>query len=61
MLDVSRGIIMRYAEPIEQAWPLVCLNSPRFSYVTGESLWADGGFLGVLTVGRHPGYEGIEL
>ena len=46
VVDGSLGIIKRYSEPVEQAWPLVCLNSPRFSYVTGESFWADGGFLG---------------
>jgi len=61
VVDGSLGIIMRYSDPIEQAWPLVCLNSPRFSYVTGESLWADGGFLGALTVGRHPGMLGLQL
>jgi hypothetical protein len=51
VVDGSLGIIMRYSDPVEQAWPLVCLNSPRFSYVTGEALWADGGFLGA--VGAH--------
>lgn len=61
VVDGSLGIIMRYSEPVEQAWPLVCLNSPRFSYVTGEALWADGGFLGALSVGRHPGMQGLQL
>jgi hypothetical protein len=55
------GIIMRYSDPVEQAWPLVCLNSPRFSYLTGESPWADGRSLGALTVGRHPGMLGLQL
>jgi NAD(P)-dependent dehydrogenase (short-subunit alcohol dehydrogenase family) len=61
VVDGSLGIIMRYSEPVEQAWPLVCLNSPRFSYVTGEALWADGGFLAALSVGRHPGMQGLQL
>ena len=61
VVDGSLGIIKRYSEPVEQAWPLVCLNSPRFSYVTGESIWADGGFLGSLTVGRHTGMPGLDL
>jgi NAD(P)-dependent dehydrogenase (short-subunit alcohol dehydrogenase family) len=61
VVDGSLGIIMRYSDPVEQAWPLVCLNSPRFSYVTGEALWADGGFLAALSVGRHPGMQGLQL
>jgi NAD(P)-dependent dehydrogenase (short-subunit alcohol dehydrogenase family) len=44
--------IGRDSEPEEQAWPLVFLNSPRMSYVTGESLHADGGFLGAVTTGQ---------
>jgi NAD(P)-dependent dehydrogenase (short-subunit alcohol dehydrogenase family) len=44
--------IGRDSEPEEQAWPLVFLNSPRLSYVTGESLHADGGFLGAVTTGQ---------
>jgi NAD(P)-dependent dehydrogenase (short-subunit alcohol dehydrogenase family) len=42
----------RDSEPEEQAWPLVFLNSPRSSYVTGESLHTDGGFLGAVTTGQ---------
>jgi NAD(P)-dependent dehydrogenase (short-subunit alcohol dehydrogenase family) len=60
VVDSALGVIPRYAEPIEQAWPLVCLNSPRFSYVTGEALWADGGFLGALSVGRRSGMVGVQ-
>jgi NAD(P)-dependent dehydrogenase (short-subunit alcohol dehydrogenase family) len=55
VIENALGAIHRYAEPSEQAWPMVCLNSPRFSYVTGEALWVDGGFLGMMSVGRHPG------
>jgi NAD(P)-dependent dehydrogenase (short-subunit alcohol dehydrogenase family) len=32
----------------EQAWRLVFLNSPRSSYVAGEALHVDGGFLGAM-------------
>jgi NAD(P)-dependent dehydrogenase (short-subunit alcohol dehydrogenase family) len=42
----------RYSTPEEQAWPLVCLNSPRLSYVTGETLYTDGGFFGALQTGQ---------
>jgi hypothetical protein len=38
----------------------VCLNSPRFSYVSGEALWTDGGYLGAMTMGRQPGFELLE-
>jgi NAD(P)-dependent dehydrogenase (short-subunit alcohol dehydrogenase family) len=56
VIENALGVIHRYSEPAEQAWPMVCLNSPRFSYVTGEALWVDGGFLAMLSTGRHPGF-----
>lgn len=59
-VDAAIGPIGRYSEPVEQAWPMVCLNSPRFSYVTGEALWTDGGYLGAVTTGRQPGFELLE-
>ena len=52
LIDSAVGPIGRYSEPEEQAWPLVLLNSPRMSYVNGEVLWTDGGFLGALTTGK---------
>ena len=55
-IENALGAIHRYSQPEEQAWPMVCLNSPRFSYVTGEALWVDGGFLGMLSTGTHPGF-----
>ena len=55
-IENALGVIHRYSQPEEQAWPMVCLNSPRFSYVTGEALWVDGGFLGMLSTGSHPGF-----
>ena len=39
-------------DPEEQAWALVFLNSPRLSCVTGEALYADGGFFGALQTGQ---------
>ncbi len=56
VVENALGVIHRYSQPEEQAWPMVCLNSPRFSYVTGEALWVDGGFLGMLSTGTHPGF-----
>jgi NAD(P)-dependent dehydrogenase (short-subunit alcohol dehydrogenase family) len=52
IVDSSLGPIGRYSTPEEQAWPLVLLNSHRMSYVTGEVLWTEGGFLGALTTGQ---------
>lgn len=53
IVDQSVGPIRRYSTPEEQAWPLVCLGSPRLSYVGGTVLWTDGGFSGAMTMGRH--------
>ena len=55
LIDSSIGPIGRYSSPTEQAWPLVLLNSARMSYVSGEVLWTDGGFLGAVTTGRSSG------
>jgi NAD(P)-dependent dehydrogenase (short-subunit alcohol dehydrogenase family) len=53
IVDQSVGPVGRYSTPEEQAWPLVCLGSPRLSYVGGEVLWTDGGWNGAMTMGRH--------
>jgi NAD(P)-dependent dehydrogenase (short-subunit alcohol dehydrogenase family) len=52
LVDAALGPIARYSTPAEQAWPIVMLNSPRLSYVTGEALMVDGGFFGALTTGQ---------
>lgn len=53
IVDQSVGPVGRYSTPEEQAWPLICLGSPRFSYVGGGVLWTDGGWNGAMTMGRH--------
>jgi NAD(P)-dependent dehydrogenase (short-subunit alcohol dehydrogenase family) len=52
IVDAAQGPVGRYSSPEEQAWPLVFLNSPRASYVTGESFYTDGGFFGALQTGQ---------
>lgn len=52
-VDQAIGPVGRYSTAEEQAWPLVCLGSPRLSYVGGEVLWTDGGWNGAMTMGRH--------
>jgi NAD(P)-dependent dehydrogenase (short-subunit alcohol dehydrogenase family) len=42
----------RHAVAEEQAWPMVFLNSPRASYLTGHQLDVDGGFKGALFTGQ---------
>jgi NAD(P)-dependent dehydrogenase (short-subunit alcohol dehydrogenase family) len=58
LVDMAVGPIGRYSTPEEQAWPLVLLNSPRLSYVTGEVFNTDGGFTGALITGRQKGWGG---
>ena len=52
LIDAALGPVGRYSTPEEQAWPLVFLNSPRSSYIAGESLFVDGGFFGALQTGK---------
>jgi len=51
-IDAFIGPIKRQATPEEQAWPLIFLNSPRSSYVNGETFTTDGGFFGALQTGQ---------
>jgi NAD(P)-dependent dehydrogenase (short-subunit alcohol dehydrogenase family) len=44
--------IGRHAVAVEQAWPMVFLNSPRASFVTGLQFDADGGFKSGLLTGQ---------
>jgi NAD(P)-dependent dehydrogenase (short-subunit alcohol dehydrogenase family) len=52
IVDAFVGPIRRHASAQEQGWPLVFLNSPRSSYVNGESLTTDGGFFGAVQTGQ---------
>lgn len=52
LIDAFIGPSGRRSTAEEQAWPLVFLNSPRSSYITGEALHVDGGFLGAMVTGQ---------
>lgn len=52
VVAASLGAIERYSTSEEQAWPLLFLNSPRSSYITGEALMVDGGFFGAMQTGE---------
>jgi NAD(P)-dependent dehydrogenase (short-subunit alcohol dehydrogenase family) len=59
MPDFPQAIIERYPIPLdrhsrpeEQAYPLIYLNSPAASYITGENLITDGGTMGGVSTGR---------
>ncbi len=49
MIDAFVGPSGRRSTAEEQAWPLLYLNSPRSSYITGEALHTDAGFLAAQT------------
>jgi NAD(P)-dependent dehydrogenase (short-subunit alcohol dehydrogenase family) len=42
----------RRSTPDEQAWPLIFLNSPLASYMTGENVVTDGGTMGAVMSGN---------
>jgi NAD(P)-dependent dehydrogenase (short-subunit alcohol dehydrogenase family) len=52
LIDAFIGPSGRRSTAEEQAWPLVFLNSPRSSYIAGEALHTDGGFLGAMVTGQ---------
>jgi NAD(P)-dependent dehydrogenase (short-subunit alcohol dehydrogenase family) len=52
LIDAFVGPSGRRSTAEEQAWPLVFLNSPRCSYVAGEALHTDAGFLGAMVTGQ---------
>jgi NAD(P)-dependent dehydrogenase (short-subunit alcohol dehydrogenase family) len=52
VIDAFVGPIARLSTAEEQAWPLVFLNSPRASFVNGESFTTDGGFFGAVQTGQ---------
>jgi NAD(P)-dependent dehydrogenase (short-subunit alcohol dehydrogenase family) len=52
LIDAFVGPSGRRSNPEEQAWPMLFLNSPRSSYVAGEALHVDAGFLGAMVTGQ---------
>jgi NAD(P)-dependent dehydrogenase (short-subunit alcohol dehydrogenase family) len=52
MANFPKPLWGRNARPAEQAWPLLFLNSPRASYVTGVQLDADAGFKAGIFTGQ---------
>ncbi len=52
MIDAFTGGAGRRSTPEEQAYPLIFLNSPAASYVSGENFVTDGGTLGALMTGQ---------
>jgi NAD(P)-dependent dehydrogenase (short-subunit alcohol dehydrogenase family) len=49
LIDAFIGPSGRRSTAEEQAWPMLFLNSPRSSYVAGEALHVDAGFLAAMT------------
>ncbi len=52
MIDAFVGPSARRSSAVEQAWPLLFLNSPRASYIAGEALHTDAGFLAAQVTGQ---------
>jgi NAD(P)-dependent dehydrogenase (short-subunit alcohol dehydrogenase family) len=52
LIDAFIGPSKRRSTAEEQAWPLVFLNSRRSSYIAGEALHTDAGFLGAMVTGQ---------
>jgi NAD(P)-dependent dehydrogenase (short-subunit alcohol dehydrogenase family) len=50
-LDAIPMPLGRLAEPAEQAEVLAFVNSPAASYLSGQVLWVDGGYMGGVTAG----------
>ncbi len=51
VVDLFTVPIMRRADPVEQAAPLLFLNSDAASYINGHNLMVDGGFAGAVMSG----------
>jgi NAD(P)-dependent dehydrogenase (short-subunit alcohol dehydrogenase family) len=53
MIEHWPRLMSRMAQPSEQAWAMVFLNSPFASFVTGASLYVDAGLTSGLVAGLH--------
>lgn len=47
-----RGFLGRFAEPVDQAWPVIFLNSDAAAFISGQVIYADAGFTGALFTGQ---------
>jgi NAD(P)-dependent dehydrogenase (short-subunit alcohol dehydrogenase family) len=52
IIDLFAQGLGRRSTPEEQAFPLIFLNSPAASYISGENFVTDGGTIGALTTGK---------
>ena len=52
LIDAFVGPSGRRSLAVEQAWPMIFMNSPRSSYVAAEAIHVDGGFLAAMTTGQ---------
>jgi len=52
MIDTFTAGLGRRSTPEEQAYPLIFLNSPAASYISGENFITDGGTLGAIMTGN---------
>jgi NAD(P)-dependent dehydrogenase (short-subunit alcohol dehydrogenase family) len=52
LIDAFVGPSGRRSLAVEQAWPMLFVNSPRMTYVAAEAIHVDGGFLGAMTTGQ---------
>ena len=50
-IDAFPKPLGRVSQPEEQARALIFLNSDAASYITGQVLWTDGGYMGGVTTG----------
>jgi NAD(P)-dependent dehydrogenase (short-subunit alcohol dehydrogenase family) len=52
LIDAFLGPMNRRAQPEEMGWPLAFLNSDAASFITGQNLLVDAGFVAGVTTGE---------